>query len=66
VPQIVIDTQLQHWIQWTLESNIVLAATLKRLQDSYKVLKAGKPAKHADAILAEVEAALKTVEKGSM
>jgi hypothetical protein len=66
VPQIVIDTQLQHWIRWTLENNIVLAAALKRLQDSYKLLQAGKPAKHADAILAEVEAALKTVEKGSM
>jgi hypothetical protein len=38
----------------------------ERLQDSYKLLQAGKPAKHDGAILAEVEAALKTVEKGSM
>jgi hypothetical protein len=41
-------------------------AALRRLQDSYELLQAGKPAKHADAILAEVEAALKTVEKGNM
>jgi hypothetical protein len=66
VPQIVIDTQIEHWIRWTLESNIVLAAALKRLRDSYKLLQAGKPVKDADAILAEVEAALKTVEESSM
>jgi hypothetical protein len=66
VPQIVIDTQLQHWIRWTLESNIFLAAALKRLRDSYKLLQAGKPAKDADALLAEVEAALKRVEESSM
>jgi hypothetical protein len=66
VPQIIIDTQLQHWIRWTLESNIALAAALRRLRDSYKLLQAGKPVKHADAILAEVEAALKTVEESSM
>jgi hypothetical protein len=66
VPQIVIDTQLEHWIRWTLESNIVLAAALKRLRNSYKLLQAGKPAKDADEILAEVEAALRTVEEKSM
>jgi hypothetical protein len=66
VPQIVIDTQLEHWIRWTLESNILLAAALKRLRDSYKLLQAGKPVKDADALLAEVEAALKTVEERSM
>ena len=66
VPKIVIDTQLEHWIRWTLESNIVLAAALKRLRDSYKLLQAGKPIEHADAILAEVEAALKMVEESSM
>jgi hypothetical protein len=66
VPQIVIDTQLEHWIRWTLESNIALAAALKQLRDSYKLLQAGKPVKDADAILAEVEAALKTVEESSM
>jgi hypothetical protein len=66
VPQIVIDTQLEHWIRWTLESNIVLAAALKRLRESYKLLQAGKPVRDNDAILAEVEAALKTVEERSM
>lgn len=66
VPQILIDTQLEHWIRWTLESNIALAAALKRLRDSYKLLQAGKPAEGAEKILAEVEAALKTVEEGNM
>jgi hypothetical protein len=66
VPQIVIDTQLEHWIRWTLESNIALAAALKRLRDSYELLLAGKPAKDADEILAEVEDALRTVEEKSM
>ncbi len=66
VPQIVIDTQLEHWIRWTLESNIALAAALKRLRNAYKLLQAGKPAEDAEKILAEVEAALKTVEEGSM
>jgi hypothetical protein len=66
VPQIIIDTQLEHWIRWTLESNIALAAALKRLRNSYKLLRAGKPAVDAEEILAEVEAALKTVEESSM
>ena len=66
VPQIVIDAQLEHWIRWTLESNIALATALKRLKDSYKLLQAGKPATDAEAILAEVDAALKTVEESSM
>jgi hypothetical protein len=66
VPQIVIDTQLEHWIRWTLESNIALAAALKRLRDSYKLVRAGKPAENAEEILAEVEAALNTVEERSM
>lgn len=66
VPQIVIDTQLEHWIRWTLESNIALAAALKRLRDSYKLLQAGKRAEDAERILEEVEAALKTVEERSM
>ena len=65
-PQIIIDTQLEHWIRWTLESNIALAAALKRLRNSYKLLQAGKPALDAEAILAEVEAALKTVEERRM
>ncbi len=66
VPQIVIDTQLEHWIRWTLESNIVLAAALKRMRNSYQLLQAGKPVTDADAILAEVETALRTVEERSM
>jgi hypothetical protein len=53
-------------VSWDQKLAPVESAALKRLQDSYKLLQAGKPAKHADAILAEVEAALKTVEKGSM
>jgi hypothetical protein len=66
VPQIVIETQIEHWIRWTLESNIALAAALKRLRDSYKLLEVGKIEKDADEILAQVEAVLKTVEKGSI
>jgi hypothetical protein len=66
VPQIVIETQLEHWIRWTLESNIALAAALKKLRDAYKLQQAGKPVANADAILAEVEAALKKVEERSM
>jgi hypothetical protein len=57
---------LEHWIRWTLESNIALAAALKRLRDSYKLLQAGKRAEDAERILEEVEAALKTVEERSM
>jgi hypothetical protein len=66
VPKVVIDTQMEHWIRWTLECNIALAAALKRLRDSYKLVQAGKPVEDADKILAEVEAALKTVEERSM
>ena len=66
VPRIVIDSQIEHWIRWTLESNIALAAALKRLRDSYMLLQAGNAEKDADEILAQVEAALKTVEKSSM
>lgn len=51
VPRVVIDTQLEHWIQWTLERNIALAATLKRLRDSYKLLQTGKPGEDAEEIL---------------
>jgi hypothetical protein len=66
VPRIIIETQIEHWVRWTLESNIALAAALKRLQDSYKLLQAGKPARDVKEILAQVEAALKTVEKRSI
>ncbi len=66
VPQIVIETQIEHWTRWTLESNIALAAALRRLRDSYKLLQAGMVEKDAGQILAQVEAALKTVERGCM
>ena len=66
VPRIVIDTQIEHWIRWTLESNIALTTALKRLRDSYMLLQAGKAEQDADEILAQVEAALETVEKSSM
>ena len=66
VPQVVIDIQLEHWIQWTLECNIALAATLKRLRDSYKLLQTGKRAEDADKILAEVEELLNGVEQSNM
>jgi hypothetical protein len=66
VSRIIIETQIEHWIRWTLESNIALAAALKRLLDSYKLLQAGKPARNVEEILAQVEAALKTVEKSSI
>jgi hypothetical protein len=66
VPQIVIDTQVQHWMRRTLESNIDLVDALKRLRNAYMLLQAGKPVKNVDAILAEVEAALKAVEESSM
>jgi hypothetical protein len=66
VPRIVIDTQVEHWIQWTLECNIALAATLKRLRDSYKLLQAGKRTEDADKILAEVEELLSGVEQSKM
>jgi hypothetical protein len=66
VPQVIIETQLEHWIRWTLESNIELAAALKRLRTSYKLILAGNPATDADAILAQVEAALRTVENNRM
>ena len=66
VSRIIIETQIEHWIRWTLESNITLAAALKRLQGSYKLLQAGKPARDVEDILAQVEAALKTVEKSNI
>ena len=64
--RIVIETQIEHWIRWTLESNIALAAALKRLRDSYKLLQEGMVEKDADEILAQVETAMKTVERSSM
>jgi hypothetical protein len=66
VPRVVIDTQLEQWIQWTLECNIALAATLKRLRDSYKLLQTGKRAEDAEEILAEVEELLNGVEQSNM
>jgi hypothetical protein len=66
VPRVVIDTQLEYWIQWTLECNIALAATLKRLRDSYKLLQTGKRAEDAEGILAEVEELLNWVEQSNM
>jgi hypothetical protein len=66
VPQIVIDTQLENWIRWALETNITLAAALRRLRNSYNLLRAGNPAVDAEEILAEVQAALKAIEESSM
>jgi hypothetical protein len=66
VPRVVIDIQLEQWIQWTLECNIALAATLKRLRDSYKLLQTGKRAEDAEEILAEVEELLNGVEQSNM
>jgi hypothetical protein len=63
VPQEMIDAQLESWIRWTLESNIALAAALKRIRNSYILIQAGKPAKDADQILAQVEDALQNAEK---
>ncbi len=66
VSRIIIETQIEHWIRWTLESNIALAAALKRLRDSYELLQAGKPTRDVEKILAQVDAALMTVEKSSV
>jgi hypothetical protein len=63
VPRVVIDAQIESWIRWTLESNIDLAAALRRLRNSYLLIQAGKPAKDATEILAQVEAALQYAEK---
>jgi hypothetical protein len=40
-----------------------LEAALERIRHSYKLIQAGKPAKDADEILAQVEAALKNAKK---
>jgi hypothetical protein len=61
-----IETQIEHRIRRTLESNIALVAALERLRESYNQVHSGKPAKDADRILAQVEAALNQVEKTSM
>jgi hypothetical protein len=63
VPRVIIDAQMEGWIRWTLESNIDLAAALRRLRDSYLMIQAGKPAKDATEILAQVEDALEYAEK---
>jgi len=63
VPRVIIDAQMEGWIRWTLESNIDLAAALRRLRDSYLMIQAGKPAKDATEILAQVEDALQYAEK---
>jgi hypothetical protein len=63
VPQVVIDTQLEQWIGWTLECNIALTAALKSLRNSYKLLQAGKPGEDAERILAEVEDLLNRVDE---
>jgi hypothetical protein len=63
VPRVIIDAQMEGWIRWTLESNIDLAAALRRLRDSYLLIQSGKPAKDATEILAQVEDALQYAEK---
>jgi hypothetical protein len=63
VPQVVIDTQLEQFIGWTLECNIALAAALKSLRNSYKLLQAGKPGEDAERILAQVEELLNRVDE---
>ena len=63
MPRVIIDAQMEGWIRWTLESNIDLAAALRRLRDSYLMIQAGKPAKDATEILAQVEDALQYAEK---
>ncbi len=63
VPKVIIDAQMESWIRWTLESNIDLAAALTRLRDSYLLIQAGKAAKDATEILAQVEAALQYAER---
>ena len=63
VPKVIIDAQIESWIRWTLENNIELATALRRLRDSYLLIQAGKAAKDATEILAQVEAALQYAEK---
>jgi hypothetical protein len=63
VPRVVIDAQIEGWVRWTLESNIDLAAALRRLRNSYLHLQTGKPVKDATEILAQVEDALQYAEK---
>jgi hypothetical protein len=63
VPRVIIDAQMEGWIRWTLESNIDLAAALRRLRNSYLLIQAGKPAKDATEILAQVEDALEHAER---
>jgi len=63
VPRVIIDAQMEGWIRWTLECNIDLAAALRRLRDSYLMIQAGRPAKDATEILAQVEDALEYAEK---
>jgi hypothetical protein len=63
VPKVIIDAQIESWIRWTLESNIDLAAALRRLRNSYLLIQAGKPAKDTTEILAQVEAALQYAEQ---
>jgi hypothetical protein len=63
VPRVIIDAQMEGWIRWTLECNIDLAAALRRLRNSYLLIQAGKPAKDATEILAQVEDALEHAEK---
>ena len=63
VPRVIIDAQMEGWIRWTLESNIDLTAALRRLRNSYLLIQAGKPAKDATEILAQVEDALEHAER---
>ncbi len=63
VPREIIDAQMEGWIRWTLESNIDLAAALRRLRNSYLLILEGKPAKDAEDILAQVEDALQHAER---
>lgn len=66
VPEIIVNTQIECWIRWTLEDNIALVAALKQLRHSYNLLRAGEIARDADQILAQVEAALRDNEKSTM
>ena len=45
VPRIVIETQIEHWIRCTLESNIALAAVLKAITGFLQAAPGGKDCK---------------------
>jgi hypothetical protein len=63
VPQDDVAARLLSWIRGTVQSNYELVGALERLRHSYRALLAGTSVPDSEAILWQVEVALKDAER---